>query len=167
MYQITCEICNGHDFKKFGGIFTCKGCGVEYSATELKSMMVEVAESEVMVETPNQSEDILPVEELLEMLDRHLDRKQADRADKRRVEATMEMHNADNQTDVDISEQYAKVARESINQKAKVKIEEARQNSKVEIEREKTKQRTNSIPIGVVIIIVAFLALMAIMAITD
>ena len=166
MYRITCEICGGHDFKKYGGIFTCKGCGVEYSASELKSMMVEMAESEIKFETSNQNEDNLPVEELLEMLDRHLDRKQANRADKRRVNAVKEMHDTDTQADVDISEQYAKVVREGINQSAKVKIEEAKQNSRVEIEREKTKRQEDSLPVGQVIVTIVFLIVSCIISVT-
>lgn len=42
MKKIVCELCEGTEFKKEGGMFVCQGCGTKYSVEEAKSMMREV-----------------------------------------------------------------------------------------------------------------------------
>ncbi len=42
MKKIVCELCEGTDFVKDGGMFVCQGCGTKYTAEEAKSMMREV-----------------------------------------------------------------------------------------------------------------------------
>lgn len=42
MKKIVCELCDGTEFVKEGGMFVCQGCGTKYSAEEAKSMMREV-----------------------------------------------------------------------------------------------------------------------------
>lgn len=42
MKKIVCELCEGTEFTKEGGMFVCQGCGTKYSVEEAKSMMREV-----------------------------------------------------------------------------------------------------------------------------
>ncbi len=42
MKKIVCELCDGTEFVKEGGMFVCQGCGTKYTAEEAKSMMKEV-----------------------------------------------------------------------------------------------------------------------------
>ena len=42
MKKIVCELCEGMEFVKDGGMFTCQGCGTKYTAEEAKAMMREV-----------------------------------------------------------------------------------------------------------------------------
>lgn len=42
MKKIVCELCEGTEFTKEGGMFVCQGCGTKYSAEEAKSMIREV-----------------------------------------------------------------------------------------------------------------------------
>ena len=42
MKKIVCELCEGSEFVKEGGMFVCQGCGTKYSLEEAKSMMKEV-----------------------------------------------------------------------------------------------------------------------------
>ena len=42
MKKIICELCEGTEFTKEGGMFVCQGCGTKYSLEEAKSMMKEV-----------------------------------------------------------------------------------------------------------------------------
>lgn len=42
MKKIVCELCEGIEFTKEGGMFVCQGCGTKYSVEEAKSMMREV-----------------------------------------------------------------------------------------------------------------------------
>ena len=42
MKKIVCELCDGTEFTKEGGMFVCNGCGTRYSVEEAKSMMKEV-----------------------------------------------------------------------------------------------------------------------------
>lgn len=51
MKKIVCELCDGTEFVKEGGMFVCQGCGTKYTAEEAKSMMKEV-EGGPVVGTP-------------------------------------------------------------------------------------------------------------------
>lgn len=42
MKKIVCELCEGTDFVKDGGMFVCQGCGTKYTAEEARGMMREV-----------------------------------------------------------------------------------------------------------------------------
>ncbi len=42
MKKIFCELCDGIDFIKEGGMFICQGCGTKYTAEEARAMMREV-----------------------------------------------------------------------------------------------------------------------------
>lgn len=42
MKKIVCELCEGTEFTKDGGMFVCNGCGTKYTAEEAKGMMKEV-----------------------------------------------------------------------------------------------------------------------------
>lgn len=42
MKKIVCELCEGMEFAKEGGMFVCQGCGTKYTAEEAKGMMREV-----------------------------------------------------------------------------------------------------------------------------
>lgn len=42
MKKIVCDLCEGTEFIKEGGMFVCQGCGTKYSIEEAKSMMREV-----------------------------------------------------------------------------------------------------------------------------
>lgn len=42
MKKIVCELCEGTEFIKEGGMFVCQGCGTKYSVEEAKNMMREV-----------------------------------------------------------------------------------------------------------------------------
>lgn len=42
MKKIVCELCDGTEFTKDGGMFVCNGCGTKYTAEEAKGMMQEV-----------------------------------------------------------------------------------------------------------------------------
>ncbi len=42
MKKIVCELCEGMEFAKDGGMFICQGCGTKYTAEEAKAMMKEV-----------------------------------------------------------------------------------------------------------------------------
>ena len=42
MKKIVCELCDGTEFVKEGGMFVCQGCGTKYTAEEAKGMMREV-----------------------------------------------------------------------------------------------------------------------------
>lgn len=42
MKKIVCELCEGTEFTKEGGMFVCQGCGTKYAVEEAKSMMREV-----------------------------------------------------------------------------------------------------------------------------
>lgn len=44
MKKIFCELCDGTEFIKEGGMFVCQGCGTKYSMEEAKSMMREVGD---------------------------------------------------------------------------------------------------------------------------
>lgn len=50
MKKIVCELCEGTEFTKEGGMFVCQGCGTKYSVEEAKSMMREI-EGSVPVST--------------------------------------------------------------------------------------------------------------------
>lgn len=52
MKKIVCELCDGTEFVKEGGMFVCQGCGTKYTAEEAKSMMKEVEGSPAVVGTP-------------------------------------------------------------------------------------------------------------------
>ncbi len=42
MKKIVCELCEGTEFAKEGGMFVCQGCGTKYTHDEAKAMMKEV-----------------------------------------------------------------------------------------------------------------------------
>ena len=42
MKKIVCELCEGTEFAKDGGMFICQGCGTKYTVEEARGMMVEV-----------------------------------------------------------------------------------------------------------------------------
>lgn len=42
MKKIVCELCEGTEFTKDGGMFVCQGCGTKYTAEEARGMMREV-----------------------------------------------------------------------------------------------------------------------------
>lgn len=42
MKKIVCELCDGIEFVKEGGMFICQGCGTKYTAEEARGMMREV-----------------------------------------------------------------------------------------------------------------------------
>ena len=42
MKKIVCELCEGVNFVKADGMFTCQGCGTQYTLEQAKSMMIEV-----------------------------------------------------------------------------------------------------------------------------
>lgn len=42
MKKIVCELCEGTEFTKEGGVFICHGCGTRYSLEEARRMMREV-----------------------------------------------------------------------------------------------------------------------------
>lgn len=42
MKKIVCELCEGTEFAKEGGMFVCQGCGTKYTPDEAKAMMKEV-----------------------------------------------------------------------------------------------------------------------------
>ena len=52
MKKIVCELCEGTDFVKDGGMFVCQGCGTKYTAEEAKSMMKEVEGGPAVVGIP-------------------------------------------------------------------------------------------------------------------
>lgn len=52
MKKIVCELCDGTEFVKEGGMFVCQGCGTKYTAEEAKSMMKEVEGAPVTVGAP-------------------------------------------------------------------------------------------------------------------
>lgn len=60
MKKIVCELCDGTEFVKEGGMFVCQGCGTKYTAEEAKSMMKEVEGGATVagapVENPNQQQ---------------------------------------------------------------------------------------------------------------
>ena len=49
MKKIVCEMCEGTDFLKQGGLFICQGCGCKYSIEEAKNMMREISSGSVQV----------------------------------------------------------------------------------------------------------------------
>ena len=44
MKKIICELCDGMEFTKDGGMFICQGCGTKYTLEEAKAMMKEVGD---------------------------------------------------------------------------------------------------------------------------
>ena len=42
MKKIICELCEGMEFTKEGGMFVCNSCGTKYTAEEARGMMREV-----------------------------------------------------------------------------------------------------------------------------
>ncbi len=52
MKKISCEVCGGTSIKKTGdGVFVCQGCGVQYSAEEIKRRLTELPEESYVTET--------------------------------------------------------------------------------------------------------------------
>lgn len=52
MKKIVCELCEGMEFTKEGGMFVCQGCGTKYTAEEARGMMREVEGGAAPVGTP-------------------------------------------------------------------------------------------------------------------
>lgn len=56
MKKIVCELCEGTEFAKEGGMFVCQGCGTKYTLEEAKNMMREVEGS-----APATAAPVIPV----------------------------------------------------------------------------------------------------------
>lgn len=65
MKKIVCELCEGTDFVKDGGMFVCQGCGTKYTAEEAKSMMKEVEGAPVVGGAPAVNPNQQQIENLL------------------------------------------------------------------------------------------------------
>lgn len=50
--KIVCELCEGTEFVKDGGMFVCQGCGTKYTAEEARAMMKEVEGGPVVTGAP-------------------------------------------------------------------------------------------------------------------
>ena len=48
MKKIICELCDSTDFVKDNGLFICQGCSTKYNAAEVKAMMVECDDVEII-----------------------------------------------------------------------------------------------------------------------
>lgn len=57
MKKIVCELCDGTDFTKDGGMFVCQGCGTKYTPEEAKAMMKEVEGDASSAPTTSASSD--------------------------------------------------------------------------------------------------------------
>lgn len=65
MKKIACELCDGTEFVKEGGMFVCQGCGTKYTAEEAKSMMKEVEGGPAVVGVPAGNPNQQQIENLL------------------------------------------------------------------------------------------------------
>lgn len=65
MKKIVCELCDGTEFVKEGGMFVCQGCGTKYTAEEAKSMMKEVEGGPAVVGVPAGNPNQQQIENLL------------------------------------------------------------------------------------------------------
>lgn len=65
MKKIVCELCDGTEFVKEGGMFICQGCGTKYTAEEAKSMMKEVEGGPAVVGVPAGNPNQQQIENLL------------------------------------------------------------------------------------------------------
>lgn len=65
MKKIVCELCDGTEFVKEGGMFICQGCGTKYTAEEAKSMMKEVEGGSAVVDVPAGNPNQQQIENLL------------------------------------------------------------------------------------------------------
>lgn len=66
MKRIICELCEGTEFVKFDGLFTCNGCGARYTVEEARGLMKDVAAENIGTSQTNEQVVIKYDEQQLE-----------------------------------------------------------------------------------------------------
>ena len=48
MKKIVCEICESTNIMKKNGVYVCQSCGTQFSLDEVKKMMVDVPDTDII-----------------------------------------------------------------------------------------------------------------------